>query len=259
MHAATASLQLEGLLDRKPAQLSGGQRQRVALARAIVREPKAFLMDEPLSNLDARLRVETRAELIELHRRSGTTTIYVTHDQVEAMTMGDRIAVLRDGALQQVGTPAEVHDQPESAFVASFVGSPPMNLVRGTIAGPPDGSGGSSVAPPSVSIAGGSVPLARWLASPGRKVPETGRGVLAGIRPEHLAITAAGTIGAEVGLVELLGHEQHVACRIGDGSLVIVRVPGVEEVARVGDRLRLAVIGQVHLFDPDSGRRIDGT
>ncbi|MDA8039427.1 MAG: ABC transporter ATP-binding protein [Actinomycetota bacterium] len=258
VHAATASLQLEGLLDRKPAQLSGGQRQRVALARAIVREPKAFLMDEPLSNLDARLRVETRAELIDLHRRSGTTTLYVTHDQVEAMTMGDRIAVLRDGALQQVGTPAEVHDRPENSFVAAFVGSPPMNLVAGTIAARSEGTGGSRLAL-SASIAGGSVPLDGWLASPAGRALETGRAVLAGIRPEHLAITAAGTVAAEVGLVELLGHEQHVACRIADGGLVIVRVPGVEEVARVGDRLRLAVTGRVHLFDPDSGRRIDGT
>ena len=129
------ALQLSELLKRKPKQLSGGQRQRVALGRAIVREPVAFLMDEPLSNLDAKLRVETRAEILKLQRRLGTTTIYVTHDQVEAMTMGDRIAVLRDGVLQQVGTPEDLYERPRNMFVAGFIGSPAMNLVPGGIAG----------------------------------------------------------------------------------------------------------------------------
>ena len=131
MRRAGEILQLSELLKRKPKQLSGGQRQRVALGRAIVREPVAFLMDEPLSNLDAKLRVETRAEILKLQRRLGTTTIYVTHDQVEAMTMGDRIAVLRDGVLQQVGTPEDLYERPRNVFVAGFIGSPAMNLVPG--------------------------------------------------------------------------------------------------------------------------------
>ncbi len=144
---AAESLGLEALLDRKPAQLSGGQRQRVALARAIVRRPTAFLMDEPLSNLDAKLRVQTRAELIELQRRLAATFIYVTHDQVEAMTMGDRIAIMNEGSLQQVGPPQEVYDRPANVFVARFIGSPPMNTVTGEVVGD------------SVMVAGTEFPL----------------------------------------------------------------------------------------------------
>ena len=134
------SLRLDGLLGRKPAALSGGQRQRVALARALVRRPKVFLMDEPLSNLDAQLRVEMRAELVELHRQLGITILYVTHDQIEAMTMGQRIAILKDGVLQQLDTPEQVRDAPANAFVASFVGSPPMNILSGSIIGAGDDS-----------------------------------------------------------------------------------------------------------------------
>ena len=137
MHDAAAILGLEGLMHRKPAELSGGQRQRVAMGRAMVREPKAFLMDEPLSNLDAKLRVQMRAELQRLHERLGTTTVYVTHDQVEAMTLGDRVAVLRDGILQQVDTPQNLYSHPANLFVAAFIGSPPMNLVEATVRGRP--------------------------------------------------------------------------------------------------------------------------
>ena len=215
------SLQLEELLERKPRQLSGGQRQRVALARAIVRQPKAFLMDEPLSNLDARLRVEMRAELVELHRRSGTTIIYVTHDQVEAMTMGDRVAVLRDGVLQQVGTPKQVHARPANLFVASFIGSPPMNLFPGS-----------------------------FLEDPG---------VTLGVRPEGFAISADGPLRAVVTLVESLGHEHHVACRIGgaEGSLVIVRLPAAVAPPEIGEQVGLRVIDRVFRFDPESGRLLE--
>ena len=216
-----SSLQLEALRERKPRQLSGGQRQRVALARAIVRQPKAFLMDEPLSNLDARLRVEMRAELVELHRRSGTTIIYVTHDQVEAMTMGDRVAVLRDGVLQQVGTPKQVHARPANLFVASFIGSPPMNLFPGS-----------------------------FLEDPG---------VTLGVRPEGFAISADGPLRAVVTLVESLGHEHHVACRIGgaEGSLVIVRLPAAVAPPEIGEQVGLRVIDRVFRFDPESGRLLE--
>jgi multiple sugar transport system ATP-binding protein len=219
---AARTLQLEDLLDRKPAQLSGGQRQRVALARAIVREPKAFLMDEPLSNLDARLRVETRAELVELHRRTGTTVLYVTHDQVEALTMGDRVAILERGVLQQVGTPREVHDHPANIFVASFIGSPPMNLLPGDLIG------------------------------------ETG--VTIGVRPEDVAIGAGADPGleAQVSLVESLGHEQHVACTLAPaGGLVIARIAGSAVAPKIGERVRLAFGGKVFRFDPASGRNLE--
>ncbi|MHB8456113.1 MAG: ABC transporter ATP-binding protein [Acidimicrobiales bacterium] len=216
-------LQLEELLDRKPGQLSGGQRQRVALARAIVRGPKAFLMDEPLSNLDARLRVEMRAELIELHRRTGTTVLYVTHDQVEAMTMGDRIAILNNGLLQQVATPAEVHARPANLFVAGFIGSPPMNLLPGELLGEP--------------------------------------GLTVGVRPEDLAIMPAGIIEARVTLVESLGHEHHVACRVANrganhgAPLLIVRLPAATTPPSIGDDVRLGVTGTMHRYDPVTGER----
>src|SRR5213080_2724288 len=149
-------LDLEPYLDRKPRNLSGGQRQRVALARAIVRRPQVFLMDEPLSNLDAKLRVQTRAELIELHRRLATTFVYVTHDQVEAMTMGDRIAIMNAGVLQQVGPPQDVYEKPANLFVARFIGNPPMNTITGTIAHEPEGV--------VVMLPGGRVPLPAPLA-----------------------------------------------------------------------------------------------
>ncbi len=220
---AARSLQLEELLERKPGQLSGGQRQRVALARAIVRQPRAFLMDEPLSNLDARLRVEMRAELVELHRRSGTTVLYVTHDQVEAMTMGDRVAILRGGVLQQVGTPKQVHARPANLFVASFIGSPPMNLFPGALLDDP--------------------------------------GVTLGVRPEHFSIGDGGPLRAVVTLVESLGHEHHVACRIGgaDGSLVIVRLPAAVSPPEIGQQVSLGVTDRVFRFDSESGQLLEAT
>jgi multiple sugar transport system ATP-binding protein len=241
---AAESLQLGGLLERKPSQLSGGQRQRVALARAIVRHPKVFLMDEPLSNLDARLRVEMRAELVELHMRTGTTVMYVTHDQVEAMTMGTRIAVMSNGVLRQLGAPQDVHDRPADVFVAGFIGSPPMNLLPGEVVA--SGDGGFPVA----TVPGGTVAVGAF---------ERGRKVTIGIRPEQLVVEQAGTIEATVSLVESLGHERHLACRVADGSLVIVRQSGTEAITPVGTPVRLAIAqgSRVHVFDRESGKRID--
>ncbi|MGD0320871.1 MAG: ABC transporter ATP-binding protein [Acidimicrobiales bacterium] len=241
------SLRLEQLLDRRPAQLSGGQRQRVALARAIVRRPRAFLMDEPLSNLDAQLRVEMRAELVELHTRLGITILYVTHDQVEAMTMGQRIAILNEGVLQQLDTPEAVYDRPANAFVAGFVGSPPMNVIRGR----PVAEGDA----PYVAVPGGRVglspPLARAVED--RYLSE----VLVGLRPEALSLDPNGTIGAVVSVVELIGHEQHVALRLPGGQLVWVRTGSDAPRMRTGEDVKIAARGAVHLFDPQSGKRID--
>jgi multiple sugar transport system ATP-binding protein len=253
------TLQLEALLDRRPSQLSGGQRQRVALARAMVRRPRAFLMDEPLSNLDAQLRQETRAELVELQRRLATTFIYVTHDQVEAMTMGSRIAILAAGQLQQVGTPRQVHDKPASTFVAGFIGNPPMNLLPGRLvadgdllavelAGDPAGLGGAPGVASRIEI-GAATARALGSGAP----PE----VIVGVRPEHLRIDPAGIIAATVTLVEALGHEYHVGCRTDGGSAVIVRVSDPSSVPHLGDKVTLAVTGPVHLFERGSpGRRI---
>jgi multiple sugar transport system ATP-binding protein len=190
-------LGLEKLLERKPAALSGGQRQRVAMGRAIVREPAAFLMDEPLSNLDAKLRVGMRAELARLHERLGVTTIYVTHDQVEAMTLGQRVAVMRDGVIQQVDTPQALYSRPDNLFVAAFIGSPAMNLVEATV------SGGA------VSFAGWELPL-----DPGRRPARDGR-VILGIRPESfedasLADPSLSSVEVEVVVLEELGSDSHV-------------------------------------------------
>jgi multiple sugar transport system ATP-binding protein len=247
----SASLQISALLDRKPGAISGGQRQRVALARAIVRQPTVFLMDEPLSNLDAQLRVEMRAELVELHRRIETTILYVTHDQVEAMTMGDRLAIMDGGVLQQVGTPQEVHDRPANTFVARFIGSPPMNLLRGEVvaSGPRD-------ARLALTLPGGTVPLPEPLAASVRRRKLTN--LVLGVRPEHLAIADTGTLGATVSLVESLGHESHVACRLGDGSLAVVRLTSSAVLPRIGDRVMLAPdSAHLYLFDPESGQRLD--
>ena len=222
---AAASLGLADLLDRKPAQLSGGQRQRVALARAIVRSPAAFLMDEPLSNLDAKLRVQTRAELVELHRRLEATVVYVTHDQVEAMTMGHRIAIMSDGVLQQVGPPQAVYAEPANVFVARFMGAPPMNTLPGPVVG-------------------------------------EGADVIVGIRAEDLELEPVGTAGgdsntidATVSVVESLGHERHVICRVGD-ELVTVRRGSTEPVPEPGAAVRLRFVpAEVHRFDAATGAR----
>jgi multiple sugar transport system ATP-binding protein len=245
---AAQTLGLDQLMHRKPGQLSGGQRQRVALARAIVRRPQAFLMDEPLSNLDAKLRVQTRAELIELQRRLATTTVYVTHDQVEAMTMGHRIAIMNEGRLQQVGPPQEVYARPANLFVARFIGSPPMNTVTGRVL--TNGAG------PQVEICGGTIPLPGALgnAVSANRVND----VIVGVRPEHLKIAKKGQVSATVSVVEALGHETHVICRLDDGQMVIVRIPSSEMPPDVLSPVKLGASPEdLHVFDRETEQRVD--
>ncbi|HZW08794.1 MAG TPA: sn-glycerol-3-phosphate ABC transporter ATP-binding protein UgpC [Phycisphaerales bacterium] len=236
---AARMLGIEGLLKRRPRQLSGGQRQRVAVGRAIVREPKAFLFDEPLSNLDAKLRVTTRAELKALHQRLKTTTVYVTHDQEEAMTLGDRIVVMADGVMQQQGTPFEVYQRPANRFVASFIGTPPMNFVEGTLAR----EGGA------VAFKGreGAISLLCAEAHGAALGGAAGSAVTLGVRPQALSLVDAGlpgrTIEATLRVVELLGDEMDLTCEAGGQRLV----------ARVRARPGLAP-GQRVLLAPDAAR-----
>src|SRR6266480_3973865 len=240
---AAARLGLAELLDRRPAQLSGGQRQRVALGRAIVRAPQVFLFDEPLSNLDARLRVEMRAELLKLHRALRATMVYVTHDQVEAMTMGQRIAVLHEGRLRQLGTPTEVYQRPADVFVARFIGSPGMNILIGVAdAGRGKRGGGGAV------VRCGSLTLPVALAYEGE--------IHLGLRPEHVTVCGLGQGegDAEVRMVEPLGSETLVHLDAG-GQPVVARVPGLIEVPD-GQRIGLRVdVKRLHFFDA-SGARI---
>jgi multiple sugar transport system ATP-binding protein len=230
---AAEILGISHLLDRKPKDLSGGQRQRVAVGRAIVRQPAVFLFDEPLSNLDAKLRVQTRAEITKLQETLGTTSVYVTHDQVEAMTMGHRITVLRDGKIQQVGTPREVYERPANAFVAQFIGTPSMNLVAATVSGT------------TLRTSAFTLPLPVRL--------EEGRSVLAGVRPEHVVLGGDnGAISATVDLVEPIGHETIVYASAGSEKLVAIFDP--HEAPRTGDTVSLSVdAAQVHVFDAESG------
>jgi multiple sugar transport system ATP-binding protein len=248
-------------LPRRPRQLSGGQRQRVALGRAIVREPAAFLMDEPLSNLDAKLRVEMRAYIARLHQELGTTTLYVTHDQTEAMTMGDRVAVMRDGRLEQVDAPQALYDRPANLFVAAFIGSPAMNLLRGHL----ELTGGRVVI-----ILGGQrlvLPDEVLDARPvlGGWVDDE---VIVGIRPECLYLDASGPLDLEVALVEALGSDVLVHFVSDAPSVTVADAFDGEEVpetrltarlapdvvARVGERLRLGVdAARLHVFDPETG------
>jgi multiple sugar transport system ATP-binding protein len=250
VNEAAQTLGIEPLLKRKPRQLSGGQRQRVALGRAIVREPHAFLMDEPLSNLDAKLRVETRAQISKLHQRLRTTTIYVTHDQVEAMTMGDRIAVMRDGVLQQLDTPQGIYDRPANVFVAGFIGSPAMNMLRLHVASDSDGVTLSSDAL--------SIPAPGRLREALR--PRTGKDVLTGIRPEDLH-EARGEAGdrapmpAQVEVVEPLGSDAYLHVTAA-GAPMIARVNGRTTV-RPGDSITLWIDTQhLHAFDPESEQSV---
>ncbi len=246
---AAGILGISQLLDRKPKQLSGGQRQRVALGRAIVRKPAVFLFDEPLSNLDAKLRVQMRAEITKLHHRLKTTSVYVTHDQVEAMTMGHRIAVMKDGKLQQVGTPLEVYERPANLFVANFIGTPPMNFVQATV-----GEGGTILSASKFRI-----PLPR-------KMHETtsrwaGKKVVVGLRPENIidsgkparGETAPITVEAEI--VEPLGHEVLVHGRIGDDLLVAKLDP--HRAPEIGQSLELVIeLEALHLFDAATENRL---
>ncbi|MFF2086924.1 ABC transporter ATP-binding protein [Nocardia sp. NPDC058176] len=242
---AARLLDLTDFLDRKPAKLSGGQRQRVAMGRAIVREPKVFCMDEPLSNLDAKLRVQTRTQIAALQRRLGTTTVYVTHDQVEAMTMGDRVAVLRDGGLQQFATPSELYDRPANAFVAGFIGSPAMNLLTVPIT-----TDGVRVGPTA------TVELDRAQLG---LLHEAGlTEVTVGIRPEHLELTTEDTgIEIVIDLIEDLGSEAYIHGHPAPGVELVARsLPRIP--AKLADtvRLRKRPDATVHLFDPASGARI---
>ena len=216
---AADALGLGPYLDRKPGQLSGGQRQRVALARAIVRQPAVFCMDEPLSNLDAKLRGETRAELVDLHRRLDATIIYVTHDQIEAMTMGSRVAVMSHGKLQQIGTPQQVYAKPETVFVARFIGTPPMNVMPAGLFERSD--------------------------------------ALVGVRPEHLRVSSNGGLPVAVRMVEQLGHETLLICDAA-GTRVVVRQDADAPVPDVGAQINIdASETHRHRFDPLTERRID--
>lgn len=239
-----STLELTHLLDRRPAELSGGQRQRVALARAMVREPGAFLMDEPLSNLDAKLRSATRTELIELHRRLGTTFLYVTHDQVEAMTMATRIALLNDGRIEQVGTPTELYDSPRSVFVASFLGAPPMNLFDATVV---DRGGELHLVAEGVDTA-----LQISADSTSRSDYE----VVAGIRPERLHLEHSRThVRGVVHTIENLGSEELVHVAVGPNTLC-ARAPR-PVATRVGEVAAFRVQPEdIHLFDRISGHRL---
>ena len=244
---AAGILSLDKYLDRKPKELSGGQRQRVALGRAIVREPAVFLMDEPLSNLDAKLRVQTRAEIARIHQRLGTTMVYVTHDQIEAMTIGTRIAVMSEGLLMQVGTPQTLYDSPANRFVAGFIGSPSMNFIDVTL----EGSGADAKL---VGAGGWVVPLPRRLAE---SVAAQGvRKIIAGFRPEHLDIGEGGdnatAFQGKADVVEYLGNEEllHVTAANQD----IVAIVGSEHRVKPGDILTLVLpMDKLHLFDAESG------
>ena len=230
-------------LQKKPRELSGGQRQRVALGRAIVREPAVFLMDEPRSNLDAKLRVQTRAEIARLHQRLGTTTIYVTHDQVEAMTMGDRIAVMKDGVLQQVGTPQELYDNPVNVFVAGFIGSPAMNFATVKATEGEDLMLGSS-----------KLTLSGRAAKAAADRPK-GSDLLIGFRPEHLDVANGSgdvmKIPARVDVVEYLGNEELIHAQAEDHEIVAL-IPSERKV-KPGEQVELGVpLDKLHVFDPET-------
>ncbi|MGP1357926.1 ABC transporter ATP-binding protein [Roseicyclus sp.] len=234
-------LQIDPLLDRRPKDLSGGQRQRVAIGRAVVREPRVFLFDEPLSNLDAELRVDMRGEISTLHRRLGNTMIYVTHDQVEAMTMADKIAVLRLGELEQFGRPLDLFNAPENLFVAGFIGSPRMNFLRGTV-----GEDRTHL----MLETGDAVTL------PERGFAQrAGQMVTLGLRPNDLHPDADGALHAEIGSVEQLGSDSYLYGKFRDGTPVTVHNPGQTRV-RPGDSVTLTVEGAIHLFDTGTGRTL---
>ena len=293
VNEAASILSIEHFLDRKPKALSGGQRQRVALGRAIVREPKAFLMDEPLSNLDAKLRVQMRTEIAKLHNRIGTTTIYVTHDQTEAMTMADRIVVLKDGLVQQVATPQIMYDQPDNVFVAGFIGSPAMNFMKARL----EKEGDAHV----VVFGNSRIGISREQMGGAREKgydPEsfTGKDVILGVRPEHIedaGTEAAEAIGGSGGsntmevdpqVIESMGSEKYVYFEVageqaaqleslGDltgeegengaspdsstsGDMMVARV-AAESTAKEGQQMRLVIDGsKVQLFDPDTEKAI---
>jgi sn-glycerol 3-phosphate transport system ATP-binding protein len=234
---AATILQLAELLDRKPRQLSGGQRQRVAMGRAIVRDPKVFLFDEPLSNLDAKLRVQMRVEIKRLQQELGTTSLYVTHDQVEAMTLADRLVVMNAGNVDQIGPPLDLYERPATVFVAGFIGSPAMNLVDGQLV-----SGGAAIGDLVLPLDG--------------RAGEPGRPVTIGLRPENLELAGDGPILVKTELLERLGADTIVHGRLCDGTALTARAPGALTL-RLGETLRLAIAPEhIHLFDAESGRRL---
>ncbi|HGY9569447.1 TPA: sn-glycerol-3-phosphate import ATP-binding protein UgpC [Vibrio harveyi] len=242
VHEAAKMLELDHLLDRKPGQLSGGQRQRVAMGRAIVREPKVFLFDEPLSNLDAKLRVQMRLEIKKLQRRLGTTSVYVTHDQVEAMTLADKLVVLNKGNVEQVGTPLEIYDNPASLFVATFIGSPSMNILDGNVSVDGITIGDALLPVSTTNLALGEIKL--------------------GLRPEHLQISQDNPwLQVEVELIESLGADLLLYCHTegGDSQKLVVRVEGHTPI-QIGDKLGLDIKPKhVHLFDANTEKRIEST
>jgi multiple sugar transport system ATP-binding protein len=239
---AARILNLDPLLDRFPRELSGGQRQRVAMGRAIVRDPKVFLFDEPLSNLDAKLRVAMRAEIKALHQRLKTTTVYVTHDQIEAMTMADRIVVMHDGIIEQIGTPLELFDRPGNLFVAQFIGSPSMNVMKGTL-----------------RVADGRT----WVEAQGHSWPAQalanavdGQAVDYGVRPTDLKVSTTGTgIPAKVIVIEPTGAETELLLEVGDSKIIVVMHGRTD--AQPDDIIYLDVApGKAHVFNGDSGQRL---
>ena len=238
---AAKLLDLEDYLDRKPAKLSGGQRQRVAMGRAIVREPQVFLMDEPLSNLDAKLRVQTRTQIAALQHRLGVTTLYVTHDQVEAMTMGDRVAVLKDGLLQQCASPRELFTHPANVFVAGFIGSPAMNLLQCTVS--PDGA----------HFGAFSIPL-----TPGQRTAVSSDQITVGVRPESLHVAAQGGLEATIDTVEELGSDSFLYCSPATHEHLTF-VARIEGLTTIRARTTVNLVpdpGSLHLFDTASGARL---
>ncbi len=241
--AAAQMLGLEQLLDRLPGQLSGGQRQRVAMGRAIVREPQVFLFDEPLSNLDAKLRGRMRSEIKAMHQRIGTTSIYVTHDQIEAMTLADQIVVMNGGRVEQIGAPLDLYHQPANLFVAGFIGAPQMNFIQGRV----DTAGGRT----TVATAMGAMPA---------DVParlEEGHSVTYGIRPEHLALAPDGCIDARVQLIEPMGSECLVLAECQGEELQVMVRDETMPLPAPGDRVRLAPQpGKACIFDTASGRNL---
>ena len=237
---AAAILGLGPYLQRYPRQLSGGQRQRVAMGRAIVRDPQVFLFDEPLSNLDAKLRVQMRIEIKELHQRLKTTTVYVTHDQIEAMTMADKIVVMHDGLVEQIGAPLELYDRPQNLFVAGFIGSPAMNFIKGTVRA----NGGVEFE----GVGGTRLPLA------GAPVGSDGRPVIYGIRPEHFVIADDGA-EAVIQVIEPTGAEIQVVAKLGGND--VIAVFRERHQFKPGETIRLKPDPRlVHLFDEASGQRI---
>jgi sn-glycerol 3-phosphate transport system ATP-binding protein len=243
---AARILELTDLLDRKPRQLSGGQRQRVAMGRCIVREPKVFLFDEPLSNLDAKLRVQMRLEIRKLHEDLKITSIYVTHDQVEAMTLGDRLVVMENGCAVQIGSPLEVYERPANLFVAGFIGSPAMNFLKASVSG----DGRAVVLPGGHTVA---VENAGLMAFQGGEVT-------VGLRPEHLtpASGPADEIPLTVDHVELLGADTLVYGRLGsDGAAVTVRLGGIRDLSKNSVISVSVPPGKLHLFDPETEKRIE--